>query len=250
MSKFLPWLTMGLMFILWSGLAAQYPPILLPSPMEVAQAGAADWGKILEATQWTAIAAISGLVIASCIAISLAVAFTRFKWLELAITPFAVLLQTLPVIVIAPLLVVWLGYGLGVSIVTATLVCFFPLLTSTHMGLSSTPREGLALFRLHRASWGQTLLKLRFPYALPMMFSGLRTAVGLSVIGAIVGEFVGSNGDPANLGYLSMRALRSADTALGFAMIFAAAILALFLFTMVRLLEKKMIGPWHSGEQS
>jgi NitT/TauT family transport system permease protein len=250
MNRLLPWATMGLIFILWSGLASQYPPILLPSPLEVAQAAAGNWGKILEATQWTAIAAIAGLVIASCIAILLAVAFTRFKWLELAITPFAVLLQTLPVIVIAPLLVVWLGYGLGVSIVTATLVCFFPLLTSTHMGLNATPREGLALFRMHRASWGKTLFKLRFPYALPMMFSGLRTAVGLSVIGAIVGEFVGSNGEPANLGYLSMRALRSAETALGFAMIFAAATLALLLFTAVRLLEKKMIGPWHSGEQS
>jgi len=250
MNRLAPWLTMAFLLVLWSALASQYPPILLPSPTEVGHAGANHWRQIAEATQWTAFAAISGLVMASCIALTLAVAFVRYRWLELALTPFAVLLQTLPVIVIAPLLVIWLGYGLGVSMVTATLVCFFPLLTSTHMGLSATPKEGLALFEMHNASWWNTLVKLRFPYALPLIFSGLRTAVGLSVIGAIVGEFVGSNGHPASLGYQSMRALRSAETPLGFAFILASAALALVLFGLVRLLEKKVIGPWHSGAQS
>jgi NitT/TauT family transport system permease protein len=116
--------------------------------------------------------------------------------------------------------------------------------------LSSTPKEGLALFELHGASRWKTLVKLRFPYALPLIFSGLRTAVGLSVIGAIVGEFVGSNGEPASLGYQSMRALRSAETPLGFSYILASAALALSLFGLVRFLEKKIIGPWHSGAQS
>jgi len=228
-------------------MAQQYPEILLPSPSEVAAAAGENGSKILDATLWTGVAALSGLGIALALSLLLGTLFVRFRWLELALYPYAVVLQTLPVIAIAPLLVIWLGYGLGVSITTAALVCFFPLLTSLHLGLTSTPKEGLALFQMHRASWWDTLLKLRLPYALPYLFSGLRSAVGLSVIGAIVGEFVGSNGSPPSLGYGSMRALRAAETAEGFAMILASALLALLLFLGVRWLERRTLSSWHTG---
>lgn len=231
----------------WTLLARRYEAIILPSPEEVFHAGRGISGEILVATGWTAAAALTGLGIGLFLACIFAVLFVRFRWLELALYPYAVILQTLPVIAIAPLLVIWLGYGLGVSCVTAALVCFFPLLTSLHLGLNSTPSDGVALFRLQNASFRDMLLKLRVPYALPYLFSGLRSGVGLAVIGAVVGEFVGSNGSPPSLGYLTMRKLRSAETAEGFALILASGLLALSLFLLVRLLERRVLSSWHTG---
>lgn len=247
MNRLYPIATALLGLLAWSLLARGYPPILLPSPLEVFQSSQENGMEILGAAGWTAVAALTGLGIGLVLAGVFAVLFNRFRWLELALYPYAVILQTLPVIAIAPLLVVWLGYGLGVSCVTATLVCFFPLLTSLHLGLNSTPQDGLALFSLHNASWTDTLFKLRIPYALPYLFAGLRSAVGLAVIGAVVGEFVGSNGSPPSLGYLTMRKLRSAETAEGFALIIASGLLALILFLSVRLLERRVLSSWHTG---
>ena len=231
----------------WTLLAQRYEAIILPSPLEVSEAATGMYSEILEATWWTAAASLTGLGIGLILACVFAVLFVRFRWLELALYPYAVILQTLPVIAIAPLLVIWLGYGLGVSCATAALVCFFPLLTSLHLGLNSTPSDGVALFRLQNASFRDTLLKLRMPYALPYLFTGLRSGVGLSVIGAVVGEFVGSNGSPSSLGYLTMRKLRSAETAEGFALIIASGLLALTLFLLVRLLERRVLSNWHTG---
>ncbi|MEC7240049.1 MAG: ABC transporter permease subunit [Myxococcota bacterium] len=234
----------------WTLLAQRYEAIILPSPNEVFRAGHGIFGELLVATGWTAAAALTGLGIGLLLACTFAVLFVRFRWLELALYPYAVVLQTLPVIAIAPLLVIWLGYGLGVSCATAALVCFFPLLTSLHLGLTSTPSDGVALFQLQNASFRDMLLKLRIPYALPYLFTGLRSGVGLAVIGAVVGEFVGSNGSPPSLGYLTMRKLRSADTAEGFALIIASGLLALTLFLIVRLLERRVLSSWHTGGAS
>ena len=168
--------------------------------------------------------------------------------MEIALYPYALLLQTVPIVAIAPLLVVWLGYGLPVATVTAAIVAFFPLLTSANLGLRSASSAQVELLQLYGASWTQTLWKLRLPAALPFIFGGLRTAVGLAVIGAVVGEFVGSTGTPACLGYLVLQSARSADTGLTFATIGVTALLALVLFGAVRLAERHMIGSWH-GEQ-
>lgn len=247
MSRIYPLLAALLGLVAWTLLAQRYEAIILPSPLEVFTAAQGMLGEIAEATWWTAVASMTGLGIGLTLACTFAVLFVRFRWLELALYPYAVILQTLPVIAIAPLLVIWLGYGLGVSCATATLVCFFPLLTSLHLGLNSTPSDGVSLFLLHKASFRDMLLKLRIPYALPYLFTGLRSGVGLAVIGAVVGEFVGSNGSPPSLGYLTMRKLRSAETAEGFALILASGLLALTLFLLVRLLERRVLSNWHTG---
>ncbi|MFT4974920.1 MAG: NitT/TauT family transport system permease protein [Myxococcota bacterium] len=251
MIRFLPVLTAAIALALWWGLASQYPPALLPSPVEVATVAWAKRVTLAEATGTTALASVMGLVIASAAGIGGAVLFQRSRWLEAALYPYAVLVQTIPIVAIAPLLVVWLGYGLAPAVASASIVAFFPVLTAANLGLRSAAPEQVELFRLYRASWWQSLRWLRLPGALPFLFSGLRTAAGLSVIGAIVGEFVGSNGFPPSLGYLVLRSARSADTGLTFGAIFAAAALALFFFVIVRQLERWAIGAWHGdgGEQ-
>jgi NitT/TauT family transport system permease protein len=130
---------------------------------------------------------------------------------------------------------------------SAALVSFFPVLTSAHAGLAAADPDQVALLRLYKASWWQELRLLRIPGSLPYVFAGLRTAAGLSTIGAIVGEFVGSNGFPACLGYLVLKGMRAADTGLIFAAIACAALLATVFFGAVRLLGARLVGRWHPG---
>lgn len=245
MSRLLPLLTAVIAVAGWWALSAQYPPAILPSPAEVAQVSLEKADTLATATAYTAAASLAGLFAAVVLGVGGAMLFQRSRWLEAALYPYAVLVQTIPIVAIAPLLVVWLGYGLPPAIASAAIVAFFPVLTAANLGLRSASAEQVELFRLYGASWWQSLVLLRLPGALPFLFSGLRTAAGLSVIGAIVGEFVGSNGFPPSLGYLVLRSARSADTGLTFGAIFAAAALALLFFVIVRQLERQVIGAWH-----
>ncbi len=237
----------GLALLLWTALARGLSPVLLPSPLAVAQSAFTHRDNLLQATLQTGLASLLGLVLAAIAGLSVGVLFQRSRALELALQPYALVVQTLPVVAVAPLLLVWLGYGLPVAVAAATLVAFFPLLTAAHLGLRSADPAQVELMRLYGASWTQELLKLRLPSALPWFFGGLRTAGGLSVIGAIVGEFVGSNGLPPSLGYLVLRSARAADTAQTFAAIGCSALLALLFFALTRALQLRFTGAWHAG---
>ncbi len=237
----------GLALVLWSLLAARAPAVLLPSPLEVAEAAIREREALLRAAASTGQAALLGLAVASALGLLGGVAFTRSRLLEAAFYPYALLIQTTPIVAIAPLMVVWLGYGLPVAVATAAIASFFPVLTAADVGLRSTEPEQLELLRLYGAGFWQTLWKLRLPAALPYLFAGLRTAGGLSVIGAIVGEFVGSNGAPPSLGYLVLRAARTAETGLSLASVLAASALSLAIYGTVRVCERWVIGRWHAG---
>lgn len=234
--------------VAWAGLASRLPEVLLPGPISVAHAVVDKWALLGRSGLSTAGSAGLGLLIGSAVGLGLGVGFLWSRALELAVYPYALLLQTLPVVAVAPLLVVWLGYGAPVAVASAALVSFFPMLTAAHVGLLGVDPEQVELFRLYGASRLQELRWLRAPSALPAVFAGLRTAAGLSVIGAIVGEFVGSNGEPPSLGYLVLRSARSADTALTFAAVIAAACLAGVVYWAARAAEARLIGPWHPGQ--
>ncbi len=245
MSRALPFLVALLILAAWWLFSLTQPEILLPSPLQVLEAAWTGRARLAEALLYTALSSLGGLAIATAIGLGGAALFLRFEWLERALYPYALFLQTVPIIAIAPLLVVWLGYGISVAVTTAAIVCFFPILTSANAGLSSPSRSEIELMQLYGASWIQTLTKLRLPRALPTVLAGYRSAVGLSVIGAIVGEFVGATGDPVSLGYLVISSSRSADTATTFAAVLASAALAGALFAIVRTIEKRAIGAWH-----
>jgi NitT/TauT family transport system permease protein len=231
----------------WAAASTRISPVLLPSPGDVAGAFAAHAGTLAEATLTTGGSALAGLALAAALGFVGALLFQRSALAERALYPYALFLQTLPVVAIAPLLVVWLGYGPPVAVGSAALVSFFPVLTSAHAGLAAADPDQVALLRLYKASWWQELRLLRIPGSLPYVFAGLRTAAGLSTIGAIVGEFVGSNGFPACLGYLVLKGMRAADTGLIFAAIACAALLATVFFGAVRLLGARLVGRWHPG---
>jgi len=233
--------------IVWAAASTQVNPVLLPSPLGVAEAARTHAGALFQATLTTGGAALAGLAVASALGVGGALLFQRSPVAERALYPYALFLQTLPVVAIAPLLVVWLGYGAPVAVGSAALVSFFPVLTSAHAGLAAADPDQVALLRLYRASWWQEMRQLRIPGSLPYVFAGLRTAAGLSTIGAIVGEFVGSNGFPPCLGYLVLRGMRAAETGLIFAAIGCAALLATVFFAAVRWLGARLVGRWHPG---
>lgn len=243
--RLLPAAVGGGLLLAWQGLASMLPPFLLAGPLEVARAAVAHADTLATGAAMTGSAALAGLALAAGLGLALGALFTASRTAERALYPYALLVQTVPVIAIAPLLVVWLDYGWWVSTVSAAIVSFFPMLTGAHVGLRATDPDQLALLRLYGATPWQQLRMLRLPAALPHVLAGLRTSGGLAVIGAVVGDFVGSNGQPPSLGFIVLKAAASADVARSFAAVVVSAILALALFAATRALEQRTIGTWH-----
>ncbi len=229
----------------WWALALWVGPLLLPSPPEVIAATAENLGRLAEGVAYTSLATAAALALATLLGVATAVVSWWSPAASRAILPYTVLVQVVPIVAIAPLLVVWLGYGTGVATVTGAIAAFFPVYSACATGLRAPSQDLVDLFALYRASRSAELWRLRLPAALPVLLSGLRTAAGLAVIGAIVGEFVGSNGFPVSLGYLVVYAARSANLGLCFAAIFAAAALALLLHAAIGAVERRAVGHWY-----
>ncbi len=238
-------LSLAIGVVAWWVVARHVGPLLLPTPMAVLRVMILERPRLLDATGHTALAALGGLVVASIFALAAAVAAWWSAPLRLALTPYTVLVQIVPIAAIAPLLVVWLGYGLAVAASTAAIASFYPIYSAAVTGLAAPTQDLVDLFRLYGARRHQELWRLRLPASLPSLFSGLRSAGGLAVIGAIVGEFVGSNGIPPTLGQIVVYSARSARLDLCFAAVGAAGLLALTSLTTIRFLERRAIGRWY-----
>jgi NitT/TauT family transport system permease protein len=162
------------------------PPYLVPAPSTVAKTlfTAPD---IRLALGQTAVASLAGFALSASVGLVIAIALASSRWVQRTFYPYAVLFQTVPIIAIAPMLVIWIGYGMPTVITSAFIVSVFPVIANTINGLLSTDPALVDLFRLYGAGPPSTLLKLRLPFALPAIMTGLRVAAGLTVIGAIVG---------------------------------------------------------------
>lgn len=222
-------------------------PLLLPTPWAIVATAWAERDRLLVASGQTALGALGGLGLAVAFGLGAAIAGWASRRVREALLPGAILLQVVPIVAIAPLLVVWLGYGLPVAVTTAFIAAFYPVYASASTGLVAPSAELVDLLRLYRAPRWRELTDLRLPAALPALFAGLRTAGGLAVIGGIVGEFVGSNGIPPTLGQLVVVGARSANTALSFAAIGGAALLALAVHGALRFAEARTIGRWYGA---
>jgi NitT/TauT family transport system permease protein len=220
--------------------AWRVPEYLVPAPTAVARALAAGiasrlyvehaWTTATEALLGFAIAAVAGVVVGTVVA--------QFRLVELTLYPYVVALQTLPKIAVAPLLVVWLGFGLSSKIVIAALVAFFPVLVNVIVGLKTVDSAKLDLMRSLSASRWQTFRFVVFPNALPFVFAGLDIAVVFSVLGAIVGEFVGSQ---RGLGNLILQFNTTLDIAGMFAVLLLLAALGVALHMLMQALQRRVI---------
>lgn len=221
---------------------------LLPRPWDVAQASWDNRSELLSATKITFGEAATGFGLAILIGMAFAVIMSQAKVLERSLYPYAVMLQTVPVVAVAPVIVLWFGYNQRSVIVIAFMIAVFPILNNTLLGLLSTDRNQVDLFRLHRAGRVSQFRKLRLPNALPHIFAGLRVSAGLSVIGAIVGEFIiGSGGSEGGLGVKVIYAQGKLDTNLLFAEVFAATMLGFLFFVLVSYVGNLLLRSWHES---
>ena len=230
-------------FIVRSGATPSY---LVPAPTSVFRAIFDNWRELGQATMKTSAAAVIGFVLCTMAGIAIAVALSSSRAIQRAFYPYAVFFQTVPIIAIAPLLVIWFGYGMKTVVAAAFVVSIFPVIANTLTGILSTDPALRDLFRLYCASPAVTLFKLRFPAALPQILTGLRIASGLAVIGAIVGEFIGGEG----LGSVVDIARTQQRVDKVFAAVLLASLLGLALFGAINLISALTLRRWHASEQS
>lgn len=220
------------------------PDWLLPSPTQVIQSIRKDARELVQATTTTAIASLIGFAISSAAGIVIAVVLASGGWVQKAFYPYAVFFQTVPIIAIAPLLVIWFGFNMNAVVASSFIVSIFPVIANTLTGLLSTEPALKDMFKLYGAGTAATLIKLRLPFALPNIFTGLRIAAGLSVIGTIVGEFITGSG----LGGLIQVARQQQRVDKVFAVLLLSSVLGIVLFGAINLLSRLTLRHWHASE--
>jgi NitT/TauT family transport system permease protein len=226
------------------------PPWLLPRPAAVLRSFVVDSDKLIPSLGWTALAALAGFLASAAIGTAIAVVLSASPLLRRAFYPYTLFFQTVPIVAIAPMLIIWLGVGLGPVAVCAFIVSVFPVIANTLAGLTSTDPALADLFRLYGARPLASLWKLRLPWALPNIFTGLRIAAGLAVIGTVVAEFlVGQIVGNVGLGVRVMSAIHESRMDLAFAAVLLASLLGLAMFGTVNLAAYLSLRRWHASEQ-
>ncbi len=235
-------LSIGLAIFLWWLVArvGDFPAFILPTPLLVGQRfiDVLVDGSLVRHTLSTLSEVLLGLILGVGVATTLGYILAKSTVMERLLSPYVVASQSVPVVAIAPLLVIWFGPGLLSKVMICALIVFFPVLVNTIVGLRSVPEDLGDLMRSLQASRWQTFRLLEVPAALPVFLGGLRIGATLSVIGAVVGEFVGAD---RGLGFMINRARGQYDTALVFVAVLALVLVALSLYGVVVLLERRLL---------
>jgi len=234
------WLFLLAVLALWQTVVTQgwVPAFLLPSPRDIYLTAVELWPELWSATLSTLASICWGLGLSIVVGVGLAVAFFAVPLLRRAVLPFCLFFQTVPIIAIAPLLVIWFGFGTPTVKASAFIVSLFPILANTLTGLEETDPLLKELFRLYRPSRWHTIVKLQIPSAIPYILTGLRIAVGLATVGAIVGEFIAGGG----LGSLIDSARTQQRVDLVFCGVLASSLLALLLVLAIDLCQRLLLG--------
>ncbi|MGO1543333.1 MAG: ABC transporter permease [Gulosibacter sp.] len=243
-----PTIFVAIAFVAWwivteAGLMAAY---ILPSPADTLAAFTDNvaylWGHTLVTTWET----LLGFVISVVVGIAVAIVMVYSRTLERTFYPLILFAQVIPKIAIAPLFIVWMGFGPEPKILVAVLMAFFPIVIAGISGLRTIDPEILELTSTMGASRWKTFMKVRFPAALPELLSGMKIAATLAVTGAVVGEFVGAN---EGLGYVILQANGNVDTAMLFAALIIMSVLGILLFALILIAERILV-PWHSSRRN
>lgn len=238
---------------LWQGLvmALEVPPYLLPSPLLMLQTLVRDFVPLGQALMVTLKITLFSFALATLLGVSISFLFVQSKAMETALFPYAVLLQVTPIVAVAPLVIIWVKNPVAAMTVCAALVALFPIISNTTLGLRSVDPDLQSYFKLNRASRWQQLVRLRIPSALPYFFGGLRISSGLSLIGAVVAEFVaGTGGAGAGLAYQILQSGFQLDIARMFAALLLISLAGVALFALMAWLTRLALGSWHASELS
>jgi len=217
--------------------ALNIEPFLVPSPSEIAQSLWADRSLLLDNGWVTLQEVLAGFALSVVAGVAFAVVLHLSPMLRRAFYPLLIASQTVPIVVIAPILVVWLGFGIGPKLVIIALICFFPITVNTLDGLRSVDPDLLKMMRTLDASRLQTFRRVEGPSALPYFFSGAKISVAVAVIGAVFGEWAGSS---SGLGHLIQQASAQLQTARTFAAVVVLSALAIVLFGLLAVIERRV----------
>ena len=242
-----PLLLVGFSLLLWD-LAIrlfQVPEYLVPTPMAVVERLGQEWQFLARESVPTLVATLGGFGLSVLIGVPIAMLIAYSKTIENYLYPLLVFSQSVPKVAIAPLFVVWFGFGLFPKIIVAFLLGFFPVVVSTVVGFKSVENDMIDLARSMGSTKLKMFLKISLPQALPSILSSMKVSVTLAVVGAVVGEFVGSN---SGIGYVLQRANGNFDLPLMFAALIVLSLIGVVLFMVVDLIEKYSI-PWHVSQR-
>jgi NitT/TauT family transport system permease protein len=221
---------------------------LVPGPFDVLKAVSENFAPTLAATFVTLKEAAFGYIAAIVLGVVSAAILSQSRLLERSLYPYAVLLQTVPVVAVAPLIVLWFGYNDLSVVIISLIISIFPIINNTLLGLRSTSRNLVDLFAMHHCGRLAVLTKLLLPSALPQVMAGLRISAGLSVIGAIIGEFIiGSGNSHGGLGVQIIFAQGRMYTALLFGEIICATLLGFVFFSIVSNVDDLLLKNWHES---
>ena len=220
------------------------PDFILPTPSRILMAAISGAAILLPHAAVTAMEVLAGILISLLVAVPLSIVMFAQPSVEKALAPFLVASQAVPVFAVAPLLVVWLGYGMAGKVLMAAVIIFFPITVNLLEGFKSCDHEFRILFQLMGAGFWKTLRFLYWPWALPHFFAGLKVGVSVATIGAVIGEWVGAQ---QGLGYLMIQANARLNVDLVFAAILYLSAMGLSLWIFVGYLERKVIG-WKQKE--
>lgn len=242
-----PIVTIFVALLVWTAIVRVFkmPDYILPYPIEVAKVLWAQGGFLLGHMWVTLYSTLLGFTIAIVAGVLVAILIVASKTMERALMPLMVFAQTFPKIAIAPLFVIWFGFGMIPKVVVATLICFFPIIINTSVGLASVENEMVDLIRSMAATRRQVFTKVRIPNALPYFFSALKISITLALIGAIVGEFVAAD---EGLGYLILVYEANLMTSDLFATMVVLVLAGASLFYMIIGLESVFL-PWQRAKQ-
>ncbi len=235
-----PFVISAAILLLWEIVVpwAKIPKLILPTPSEILATMYAKHGLLLSDTAVTMIEVLYGFVLAIIVGVPLALGIFYSPIFGKSIYPILVALQTVPKVALAPILVLWFGFGLVPKIAVSFLISVFPIVIATVVGLTTLERDMIYLVRSMGANEFQTFVKIRLPAALPSIFGGLKVAIGLSVVGAVIGEYIAAEG---GLGYRQLTANIQFDSALNFGALIAIAICGMATFAAVEAVERVFV---------
>jgi NitT/TauT family transport system permease protein len=225
------------------------PPYMLPSPWAVARAVGHRFPSLVASFAITAEESLGGLLASIVVGVIVALFFAQSRWVRKMLYPYTILLQTVPIVAIAPLILMWVGAGTAAVALIAFIISLAPIIANTTQGLISVDENLVHLFLMHNATPAQKLFKLRLPHAVPSLFVGIRIASGIAVIGAITGELYAGSSQVGvgGLGYSILYASSQLQTDYLFALVFAATVLGFSFFFVVMFLEWYFL---HRGHES
>jgi NitT/TauT family transport system permease protein len=239
---------MVVLFAAWEAATRAFsiPPYLLPAPSEIIRSMDTNSAVLIQQSASTTVEILLGFALSVVVGVPLALAIFLWQPFARAVYPLLVSSQAVPKVAIAPLFLVWFGFGLLPKVLIAFLIAFFPIVINTAMGLASLEREKIYLAQSMGLGAISTFFKIQLPNAMPSIFAGLKISITFAVVGAVVGEFVGGQG---GVGYLLLIANGNMDTSLLFGGIVALTILGVVLFALIGVLERLML-PWHAVERA